>query len=51
MYGKTTFALIVPDMACLAMLAAAARVKDRMEFAQEMGELASDSMGFSVVVY
>jgi hypothetical protein len=53
MFGRTTFAITIPNVGFLAMLAAAARVKraERDEFAQEMGRLAQDSMGMGIVVY
>jgi hypothetical protein len=53
MYGRTTFALCVPHVGFVAMMAAAARVKrhDREEFALEMKGLGSDSMGMGIVVY
>ena len=53
MMGKTTFALVVPRVGYLAMMAAAARVKrdEREDFAREMLRLATDGMGMGTVVY
>lgn len=54
MYNRTTFALIVPRFTYIAAMAAAARVKkeEREDFAAELEQLSSDSMGRdSIVVY
>lgn len=53
MFGKTTFALVVPDVGYVAMMAAAARMKrsEREGFALEMKNLRTDSMGLGIVVY
>ncbi len=54
MYGKTTFALVIPGAGTLAALAAATHVKraDRPALAEELRRLSHDSMGRdSIVVY
>jgi uncharacterized NAD-dependent epimerase/dehydratase family protein len=55
MYGKTCYALTVPNFAYVAAMAAAARMKkgeSREDFAEEIRQLGWDGMGRdSIVVY
>ena len=53
MFGKTTFALSMPGINYLAALAAGTRMKqaERNDFAEELRNIRTDSMGLGIVVY
>ncbi len=53
MFGRSTFALSVPDVAVLTAVAGGARMKaaDREAFVEDLKSLRSDTLGYGVVVY